>query len=147
MYRKSLWHFESKERLGKICKLVQYTIFCLVHSSWHMKRTCYHVLSMNPSWRSWPLKQWFTLFTNYWLVSCFINYISLLTSLLNGIHFFKRSMNYVKFEDSRHDSLCNSRGLFLGYIILSVKGLGYPKSRLTSRKSTGPNISQGKNRQ
>jgi len=38
--------FESKERLGKVCKLVQYKIFCLVvHSSWHITSTCYRALS------------------------------------------------------------------------------------------------------
>jgi len=45
VYRKRLWHFESKERLGKVCKLVQYKIFCLVvHTSWHMTSTCYRAL-------------------------------------------------------------------------------------------------------
>lgn len=147
VFRESLWDFESKERLGKICKLVQYTIFCLVHFSWHMTSTCYHANQWNHSWKNWPLKQGFTLFTSFLLVLCFINYISLLTSLLNGSHVFKLSMNYIKSEDSRYNSLCSAKGLLLGYFTLSVKGLGSPKSRLTSRNVTGPNISQGINGQ
>jgi hypothetical protein len=56
-------------------------------------------------------------------------------------------MNYLKSEDSRHDSLCSARELPLGYFTLWAQGLRIPNSRLTPRKLTGRNRSQDINRQ